>query len=93
MRPRKREPGSKRESGSDPISRNISATGLTGSGGASRMFHGLLDEVYIFDNALNMTEISKLMDHNSLTAPLIVPAPALQLGPRLAALARRRSKS
>tara|TARA_Y100001936_G_scaffold239334_1_gene272257 strand:- start:17570 stop:18391 length:822 start_codon:yes stop_codon:yes gene_type:complete len=51
--------------------RNISSTGVENSGGASQKMNGLLDEIYVFDNALNTTEISNLHQYNSLDAPAV----------------------
>ncbi|NKB20537.1 MAG: PEP-CTERM sorting domain-containing protein [Alphaproteobacteria bacterium] len=58
-------------------SRNITSGGVEGSGGGtSQKFNGLMDEVFVFDNALSQTEISNLQQFNSLDAPA-VPEPGI----------------
>jgi len=52
--------------------RNISAGGGENSGGASQKFNGLMDEVYIFENALSQGEINNLVTFNSLES---IPEP------------------
>jgi len=53
-------------------SRNITSGGATTGG--SLFFTGLIDEVFIFDNALNATEISNLKQFNDINGAVVEPA-------------------
>jgi len=53
-------------------SRNITSGGATTGG--SLFYTGLIDEVFIFDNALNATEISNLNQFNDINGAVVEPA-------------------
>jgi hypothetical protein len=60
--------------------RNISSGGAPGSGGGTFYYDGLIDELWVFDNALTATEIANLRDGNSLVADVPEPAGLALLG-------------
>ncbi|MPY70375.1 MAG: PEP-CTERM sorting domain-containing protein [Alphaproteobacteria bacterium] len=60
--------------------RNISSGGAPNVGGGTFYYDGLIDELWVFDNALTAIEIANLRDGNSLVADVPEPAGLALLG-------------